>query len=380
VRIAIVGCGYVADFYMHTLTYHPELELVGIMDRDSSRVQEFAAYHGISKIYKTLDELVNDSSAELVVNLTNPHSHFEVTKTALEAGKHVYCEKPLAMDFDHARKLVELAKERGLYLSSAPCNVLGEAAQTVWKMLRNEEVGKVYLAYAEMDDGMIHRTRYRQWLSASGAPWPWKDEFEVGCTMEHAGYYLTWLAAFFGPAKRITTFSQNLVVDKKTDTPLDISTPDFSVGTMEFANGIVSRLTCSIIAPHNRSLRIVGEEGIISVEDCWDYSTLVQKQKTPIGRRLENWPVVSSVMGLAPVKVPLEKEDSKAEPMGMMDFFRGVAETAAAINDGRPARLSADFSLHITELALAMQYPGILGSSRELVSSFEPMMPMDWAN
>jgi predicted dehydrogenase len=283
------------------------------------------------------------------------------------------------MDFDDAKELVAIAKERNLYLSSAPCNVLGEAAQTVWKMLRNNEIGQVYVAYAEMDDGMIHRGRYRQWLSTSGASWPWKDEFEVGCTMEHAGYYLTWLVTFFGPAKRITSFAQNLIIDKKTDVPLDVDTPDFSIGTLEFENGVVARLTCSIVAPHNRSLKVIGEEGIITVEDSWDYRTLVQKQKTPIGRRLEHWPVVSSVMGLAPVKIPLVNLDSGETPVEMMDFFRGVADMAFAIKHNQPSRLGADFSLHITELALAMQYPGLMGTPRELESSFEPVAPMDWA-
>ncbi|MBK8904168.1 MAG: Gfo/Idh/MocA family oxidoreductase [Anaerolineaceae bacterium] len=378
-RIAIVGCGYVADFYLHTLGRHPELKLVGIMDRNLTRAQQFSAYHGIEKIYPTLDDLINDSEVDIVVNLTNPHSHYEVTKAALGAGKHVYCEKPLAMEFEHAVELVDLAREKNLYLSSAPCNVLGEAAQTAWKVLRNNEIGKVFVAYAEMDDGMIHRTRYRQWISSSGAPWPWKDEFEVGCTMEHAGYYLTWLAAFFGPAKRITSFSQNLVRDKQTDTPLDKLTSDFSVGVMEFENNIVARLTCSIIAPHNRSMHVIGEEGVLTIEDCWDYETNVYKQKTPIGRRIEEWPVVSNLFGVAREKVPLVRTTRANKSDKTMDYFRGVTELAESIQMNRPTRLSADFSLHITELALAMQYPEKLGTQRELVSTFEGVSPMHWA-
>ncbi len=378
-RIAIVGCGFVADYYMLTLPRHPELELVGVMDQDKERAQKLAEYYGLTNIYPTLDDLLKDPQVDIVVNLTNPHSHYEVSKAALNAGKHVYSEKPLAMDFDHAQELVALAKQKRLYLSSAPCNVLGEAAQTAWKVIRNNEIGQIYTVYAEMDDGMIHRTRYRQWLSVSGAPWPWKDEFEVGCTMEHAGYYLTWLVAFFGPAKRITTFSQNLICDKKTDVSLDVLTPDFSVGVLEFENNIVARLTCSIIAPHNRSMQIVGEESVLTVEDCWDYETKVYKQKTPIGRRLEHWPIVSNVLGLAPEKVPLVRSARTDKADKLMDYFRGVAEMVEAIQMNRPARLSEDFSLHITELALTMQYPDKMGTPRDLVSSFEPMEPMDWA-
>jgi predicted dehydrogenase len=378
-RIGIVGCGYVADFYMHSLQNHPELKLIGIMDRNQPRAQAFAKYHGISKIYATLDALVHDPQIDIVINLTNPHSHYEVSRLALEAGKHVYSEKPLAMDFSDAQALVTLAASRGLYLSAAPCNVLGEAAQTAWKALRKDEIGKVYTAYAEMDDGMLHRSRYRQWVSSSGAPWPWKDEMEVGCTMEHAGYYLTWLAAFFGPVRSISAFSQNVVTDKHTDEPLDVITPDFSVGTMLFDHGVVARLTCSIMAPHNRRLQIVGEEGVLTVEDCWDYETPVHKQKTPLGRRTEHWPIVANMLGQAPVRIPLVRTMRRNKQDTMMDFFRGVAELAEAIQRNRSPRLSAEFSLHVTELALTMQYPEKMGTPRKLVSTFDPIEPMDWA-
>ena len=378
-RIAIVGCGFVADYYMLTLPRHPELDLVGVMDRDQERAKKLAEYYSLTNIYPTLDDLLQDPQVDIVVNLTNPHSHYEVSKAALDAGKHVYSEKPLAMDFIQAEELVALAKRKELYISSAPCNVLGEAAQTTWKAIRNNEIGKVYVVYAEMDDGMIHHTGYREWINVSGAHWPWKDEFEVGCTMEHAGYYLTWLAAFFGPAKRITTFSQNLISDKKTDVPLEVITPDFSVGVLEFEDGVVARLTCSIIAPHNRSMQIVGEEGVLTVEDCWDYETKVYKQKTPLGRRLEHWPIASKVLGLAPEKVPLVRRVRTDKADKLMDYFRGVAEMANAIQANRSARLSTDFSLHVTELALAMQYPETMGTPRTLTTTFEKIDPMSWA-
>ena len=165
--------------------------------------------------YNSLDELLADSRVELVLNLTNPHSHYEVTRACLEAGKHVYTEKPLAMQFDQAQELVELAKARGLHLSGAPCSVLNQAAQSLWKAIREEQVGKPRLVYAEFDDGMVTLMPYKKWLSESGIPWPYKDEFEVGCTVEHAGYPLTWLVAFFGPARSVHAFATTLLPDKE---------------------------------------------------------------------------------------------------------------------------------------------------------------------
>ena len=195
-RIAFVGCGYVADLYMATLRRHPELELVGVHDRDPVRQARFSAYHGLSS-WPTLEALLADERVEMVLNLTNPRSHFEVTRACLEAGKHVYSEKPLAMEVSQAEELVALAARKGVRISGAPSRLLAEPAQTMWKALRDGAIGKPYLAYAEMDDGLLHRMAFRGWISPSGAPWPYVDELEVGNTLEHAGYALTWLCLLY---------------------------------------------------------------------------------------------------------------------------------------------------------------------------------------
>lgn len=372
--IAIVGCGFVADYYINSLSLHPELKLVGVMDRNSSRASSFAAYHSIPHIYGSLDELLEDSNVDIVLNLTNPSSHYSVSKACLEALKHVYSEKPLAMEMSQAEELVNLAEQRGLYLSSAPCSLLSETAQTVWKALRENQIGKVRLVYAEMDDGLVHQMPYKKWLSKSGIPWPYKDEFEVGCTLEHAGYYVTWLTAFFGRAETVSAFSSCLIPDKQTEVPLDINAPDFSVACIKFASGVVARLTCSIVAPHDHSLRIIGDQGILGIHDCWYYGAPVYiRRSINIGRkRLE---------GVWKQRYPLVK---KAPRMGykgaqQMDFCRGVAEMASAITQARDCRLSARFSLHNNEIVLAIQNSLETGCPYKITSSFEPIEPMPWA-
>jgi predicted dehydrogenase len=257
-RVAIVGCGFVADYYVRTLPVHPELEVVGVMDRDADRAERFARYYSLSR-YDSLDEMLSDPRVEIVLNLTNPSSHYEISKRALLAGKHVYSEKPMANAFEEAKELVELAESKRLQICSAPCSLLGETAQTIWKALREQRVGPVRLVYAELDDGLVHKMPYKRWLSESGTPWPYQDEFEVGCTLEHAGYYLTWLVAFFGPVESVTAFSSCLVPDKNMGATAATSTPDFSVACLNFASRIVARLTCSIVAPHDHSLTIVGD-------------------------------------------------------------------------------------------------------------------------
>src|SRR4051794_31321680 len=196
-RIAIIGCGFVADYYAATMALHPELHLLGAHDRDATRLSQFAGHYGV-RSYATLDGLLADPDVELVVNLTNPRSHYDVTRLCLEAGRHVYSEKPIAMSLSEAKTLLDLAEDRGLHLTSAPCSLLGATAQTVWRGVRDGVIGTPRVVYAEMDEGMVYKMRYRRWVSASGAPWPYRDEFEVGTVVEHAGYVVSWLPAMFG--------------------------------------------------------------------------------------------------------------------------------------------------------------------------------------
>src|SRR5215472_9266207 len=114
-RFAIVGCGFVADFYVQTLANHANLELSGVFDRDVDRLHRFSDFYGLRR-YACIEDVLNDPGVQLIANLTNPGSHFAVSKAALEAGKHVYSEKPLAMSFDEARELVRMAGKKGLVI------------------------------------------------------------------------------------------------------------------------------------------------------------------------------------------------------------------------------------------------------------------------
>jgi predicted dehydrogenase len=373
-RIAMVGCGFVADLYMKTLPLHPELTLAGVHDRDAARAERFGRFHE-ARVYATLGELLGDRDVQIVLNLTNPRSHYAVNKRCLEAGKHVYCEKPLAMCTDEAKELVELASSRGVQLSSAPCSLLSETAQTMGKALRDGVVGTVRAVYAEMDDGLVHRMPHQRWLSDSGNPWPAKDEFEIGCTLEHAGYCLTWLCGFFGPARQVTALASVQIPDKGMGIAPAEMAPDLSVACVRFENGVVARLTCSLIAHHDHRLRVLGDDGILSTPDTWHYRSPVQVQKLITIRRR---------MMLNPLKKKLKMlgthlPQPKYRGASHMDFMRGPAEMASAIGENRRSRLPADFSLHVTELALAIHNARDKPCTYEMTTRFEPLEPMPWA-
>ncbi|HMF69768.1 MAG TPA: Gfo/Idh/MocA family oxidoreductase, partial [Phyllobacterium sp.] len=112
-KIAIIGTGFVADYYMTTLVNHPQLVLGGVYDRDPARLKQFADYYKVAA-YSDFDAILADKDVGIVVNLTTPENHYSLSKRALEAGKHVYCEKPLAMRYEEAAELVALADRLGL--------------------------------------------------------------------------------------------------------------------------------------------------------------------------------------------------------------------------------------------------------------------------
>lgn len=395
-NFAIVGCGYVAEQYGRTFGNYPELRLVGAWDQNPRNLAAFVgAPAWRTRAYASLEELTSDPAVELVLNLTNPRSHLEVTRACLEAGKHVYSEKPLAMTAEEARSLADLARSRGLALCSAPCSVLGETAQTLWKAIREGAVGRVRLVYANFDDGMIAPAQAPwTWTNELGVPWPAKDEFEVGCTYEHGGYVLTWLLTFFGPVRKVTSFASCQLPDKGI--PVDGMAPDFVVGCLELGQGVVARVTCGLVAPTDKSMLVVGDEGSLFVGNVRNDAGPVLVRPARPGRwearlrRHAPWVYgwLEGRFGGAPgaalfqrsyplVRTPPGRFVSAAKPV---DFMRGPAELAHALRERRRPRLSADLGAHVVEVVEALQYPGRHGPGPvEPRTTFEAESPLPWA-
>ncbi|MBU2484453.1 MAG: Gfo/Idh/MocA family oxidoreductase, partial [Alphaproteobacteria bacterium] len=239
-KIALVGTGFVADYYMTTLANYPGLVVAGTWDRDADRLAQFCRFHDV-RAYGSLAECLGDGETEILVNLTAPESHFELNCAALNAGKHVYCEKPLGMTFEEARAVIDLADDKGLTVCGAPANGLSDAQQLVAGLIADGRIGAPRLAYAEMEDGPVFKDNWTEWRSRSGAKWPGLHEFEVGCTLEHAGYGLSWLVSLFGAVEEGQAFSALTFPDKGPGTRDVAMAPDFAVGCLSFRSGVTAR-------------------------------------------------------------------------------------------------------------------------------------------
>ena len=403
-KIAYVGCGFVFDIYMRTKWAHPELEVCGVFDIDTARANTVGQHYGFH-VYPDYETLLADPAVEIVINLTNIGAHYEVTKRALEAGKHVYSEKPLTTEINQTRELFALAEARGLVFTGAPCNVYSDAVSTLWKAVRDGAIGKPVLVYAELDDNPVHLMNIEKVQSPTGAPWPYVEEFQEGCTFEHVAYHLAWICAMFGPATSVTAFSKALI-EHKTDTPLSpANTPDYSVGCLNFANGVAARITCSIVAPRDHRLRIIGEEGEICA-DCYchyqspvrleRFSTVSLNARKAYTVRIQ--PLIGRMFGVGGRKLPLvrhwkshaveaERGVRRSLKQKLVSWIRrreiyaedkllGIAEMVRAIREGRPQPMTPDFLMHINELTLLIQRAGPKGIATAPTTSFKPIEPL----
>ncbi len=155
VKTAIVGCGVISDAYLNTMINKFKiLDVVGCCDRNPEKAETTAQKYGIKVL--TLDEILADDSIEIVVNLTTPTAHYPVIKQLLEAGKHVYTEKVLSVELEHAAELVKIADQKNLYLGAAPDTFLGSAIQTARYVVDSGMLGDITSCFCALTrDGDI---------------------------------------------------------------------------------------------------------------------------------------------------------------------------------------------------------------------------------
>ncbi|MDR3707850.1 MAG: Gfo/Idh/MocA family oxidoreductase [Capsulimonadaceae bacterium] len=352
IRTAIIGCGNIANHYAEHMKGYPEIDLAGFSDLDSARAEAFAAKFG-GRTYRDLDEILADPSIELVVNLTIHHAHAEVIERCLEAGKHVHTEKPLALSSADAHRLVALADKTGLRLSSAPSNYMGEAQQTVWRVIRSGGIGTPRLVYAEVNHG-----RLEAWHPNPEA------FYDVGILWDVSVYPLTLITTFFGPVKRVTAYGTVLYPDRvtKEGRAFRITTPDYYLAALELECGMTARLSANFYVDRGKqggSMEFHGDGGSAFLGDFQNFDAPVEAHE--YGKPYESVPLVR-------------------KPPAPSEFSRGVQDLAQAIIAGRPHRTSGVHAAHVVDTISA-----IIQSARDhqMVNvgptKFTPPTPMDWS-
>ena len=335
-RLGIVGCGDVAEKYADTLAPYPEVPIVAATDVDAARAQAFVAEWG-GEVRATLDDVLADDRVDCVVNLTPFEFHADVTERALAAGKHVHTEKPVALDGERARRLVELAARTGLRLSCSPITFLGPPAQAVRRAIRDGRAGEIRLVYAEVNHGRIETWHPR--------PEPF---YAIGPLFDVGVYPLTILAAFFGPVRRVTAWAGRLQPARTTvdGASFDVGAPDCTVAILELEDGPVARLTANFYVHHDdgqQGMQFHGDLGSVLISSWQDFDADVGF--AAYGGTLE--------------PIPYDRRAG-------IDFGLALRELDAAIREGRPHAASAERAAHVVEVMCAIRDSAELGRAVEL--------------
>jgi predicted dehydrogenase len=350
VRVALVGAGNIAARYAECIVAEPELTLAGASDVLPGRAAELTDRFG-GRAHDALADVLADDEVDAVVNLTAPAAHAEVTAAALDAGKHVHTEKPVALDGATARQLAALATARGVRLSCAPATLLGEAAQTMWRAVRTGELGEVRVAYAEANWG-----RLETWHPSPEGLYESGPLFDVGI------YPLTIITAMFGPVRRVVGYGTTIQPERvrKDGTPFTIGTPDFQVAGLELDSGVVARITATFWVPpsRQRGLELHGTAGSMWMPDWAGFSSPLQR--TSDG---ENWTDVPPVRPGYPG----------------IDWARALVDLKEAIAAGRPHRMGPEHAAHVVDVITAVDQSRRAGGPVEVTSSFPAPEPMEWA-
>lgn len=348
-KAGIIGCGNISAIYLENLKKSPVVEVVAVADLVTERAQARAEEFGIANAY-TVDELLGDQEIELVINLTIPGSHASIDLAALEAGKHVYAEKPLATSLQDGKRVVELAEQKGLRAGSAPDTFLGSGVQTAKAAIEAGKIGIPVAATAFM---------------MGGGPEGWHPDPEFfyapggGPMLDMGPYYLTALVELLGSIRRISASvgaqipMRTIGSGPKSGQQIQVQTPTHLAGTIDFKQGAIATMITSFDIKAGANLpwiEIYGTEGTLSLPDPNFFNGDVKLR--PSGS--SEWEVLTPVF------------ESTQNERG-----RGVNDMVEAIRSGRKHRANGNLAYHVLEAMYAFEESSISGSHVVLESSHE---------
>ncbi|HHY81221.1 MAG TPA: Gfo/Idh/MocA family oxidoreductase [Clostridiales bacterium] len=347
VKVGIIGCGNISDIYLKNCTgVYSILEVAAVADLIPERARAKAEQYNIPKACLP-EELLADPEIEIVLNLTIPKAHAEVCLASLQAGKHVYVEKPLAVTREDGKKIITLAKEKGLRVGSAPDTFLGAGIQTCRKLIDDGWIGTPIAATAFM-------------TCHGHESWHPDPEFYYqiggGPMFDMGPYYLTALIALLGPVIRVTgsaqkSFSQRTITSKpKYGKVIDVEVPTHVAGVLDFENGAVATIVTSFDVWHANlpRIEIYGSSGTLSVPDPNTFGGPVYVRRADAA----DWSEIPLAFGFA--------ENSRGI---------GAADMAHAIRSGRAHRANGDMAYHVLDIMHAIHDASALGKHIQLEST-----------
>lgn len=341
--VGIIGCGNISEIYCKNLKTFDHLTLVACADLDEPRAVARAAQYDIAA--RSVYDLLHSNDIQLVVNLTIPDAHAEVSRAILKAGKHAYSEKPLATTRKDGAKILKRAKKKNLRVGGAPDTFLGGAWQTIRKLIDDGAIGKPVAATAFM-------------MGHGPEKWHPNPDFfyqpGAGPLFDMGPYYLTALINLFGSVKRVASLAQASFPERfaKDGHAIAVNTPTHVAGSLEFANGALATLVTSFDVWHSQlpRIEIYGSDGSILAPDPNFFGGDIFLR----GEDDKEWRAV-------PIGFPYV-ENMRA--LGVADMVRGI-------QTGQPHRASGEMTFHVVDVMRALLKSADAGKQVWLKSACE---------
>jgi predicted dehydrogenase len=363
-RIGVVGCGNISMAYMRNAPLFNGVEIVTCADIDASAAARRAAEFGLTAM--DVGALMADPGIDLVLNLTVPAAHFDISMQALDSGKHVFTEKPLAVTAEAGRQLVAAAKSRGRALGSAPDTFLGAAGRQARRLIESGAIGSAVTGTAfMMGRGMEHWHPDPAFYYQPGA----------GPVMDMGPYYLTMMVNLMGPVRRIQALatsgqSERLITAEgsKRGTRFKVGTPTSVLSLLEFGCGATVTFGASwdVYRHSNHPIELHGTKGSLRLPDPDTFGGVVA-----LSEQGNVWDEIdTSALPYGAVNWPVNAPDRANYRM------LGLADLARALIEGRAPRASGDLALHVLEVmeailraaetGIAQVVPGAITKPEEL--------------
>ena len=362
--IGIMGCGNISAAYLRLAPLFRGMEVRACADLNEAAAKERAEEFGIRA--ESVDGLLQADDIDIIVNLTIPAAHFAVSRTILEAGKHVYSEKPFVLSVEEGRELASLAASKGLRIGSAPDTFLGGSHQLARKLIDDGAIGTVTGGTCHvMSHGMEHWHPNPDFFFKPGA----------GPVLDIGPYYITNLIQLIGPVKRVAAISsvpskvRTITSEPRRGETIEVETPTTIHALLEFHNGATVTLGASWdVWDHGHApMELYGADGSMFVPDPNFFSGDVKVVHGEDGST--DTPTWDHPFGVA----------NEAHGDNQLANYRaaGLSDMAQAISEGRPHRCSMELALHAVEVMTAILKSGETGQFQSIETGCDRPAPLD---
>ncbi len=363
-KVGLIGCGHIAETYFRAHKYFNNFKIIKCADILDSASKKCASKYGIKSL--SVQDLLNDKEIEIILNLTIPKAHYEVAKKALLHNKHVYSEKPMAINLNQGKELVKLAKKKKLYIGNAPDTFLGGGNQKSKEILEKNLIGKINLGNATFAFPGVQ--------SYHPNPEPWFAKKEGGPVIDMGPYYLTALVNLLGPAKEVTGsvmrgIKKRIIgIGPKKGKKFKVNCPTTYLSTIVFKNKTIIRLTLSfdVIAHQRNHIEFYGKEGSMIVPDPNMFGGSVYVCKK-LGQPWKEYKTNKMPLG----KINIRSKSLRANESPINANYRGVglAEMAYCIENRKIHKCNGELSLHVLDIIQSTMKASITGKKQIINTS-----------